>query len=60
MRLDLHLPPGRGTAPWHRIAPMLRTDEAPLLLEVHPPRQAPSRLHADARGVLFPTVPAAA
>lgn len=60
IRLDLHLPPGRGTAPWHRIAPMLRRTEAPLLLEVHPPRQAPSRLHAEARNVLFPKAVAAA
>ena len=60
IRLDLHLPPGRGSAPWHRIAPMLRRTEAPLLLEVHPPRQAPSRLHAEARSVLFPSVPAPA
>ena len=60
IRLDLHLPPGKGSAPWHRIAPMLRRNDAPLLLEIHPPRLAPSRLHAEARSVLFPKIPAAA
>ncbi len=37
LRLDLHLPPGRGTLPWHLIGPMLRRHRAPLLLEVHLP-----------------------
>ncbi len=37
LRLDLHLPPGRGTLPWDRIAPLLSVHAAPLLLEVHPP-----------------------
>ncbi|MGH2953187.1 MAG: sugar phosphate isomerase/epimerase family protein, partial [Solirubrobacterales bacterium] len=37
LRLDLHLPPGRGTVPWQRVAPMLSAHEAPLVLEVHPP-----------------------
>jgi sugar phosphate isomerase/epimerase len=41
LRLDLHLPPGRGTVPWTRIAPFLRAHRAPLLLEVHPPHRAP-------------------
>jgi sugar phosphate isomerase/epimerase len=37
LRLDLHLPPGRGTLPWERLAPRLAGHEAPLVLEVHPP-----------------------
>jgi sugar phosphate isomerase/epimerase len=37
LRLDLHLPPGRGTLPWTRLAPLLLAHDAPLLLEVHPP-----------------------
>ncbi len=41
LRLDLHLPPGRGTVPWERVAPMLERRDAPLLLEVHPPYRAP-------------------
>ena len=41
LRLDLHLPPGRGTLPWDRVTPMLAQSEAPLLLEIHPPYRAP-------------------
>jgi sugar phosphate isomerase/epimerase len=41
LRLDLHLPPGRGTLPWDRVATMLAASEAPLVLEVHPPYRAP-------------------
>jgi sugar phosphate isomerase/epimerase len=37
LRLDLHLPPGRGTLPWARLAPGLAGHEAPLMLEVHLP-----------------------
>ena len=36
LKLDLHLPPGRGSLPWGRIAPVLREHAAPLLLEVEP------------------------
>jgi sugar phosphate isomerase/epimerase len=36
LRLDLHLPPGRGSLPWGRIATALREHSAPLLLEVEP------------------------
>ncbi len=45
LRLDLHLPPGRGTFPWERIAERLRAHRAPLLLEVHPPRPSAAALH---------------
>jgi sugar phosphate isomerase/epimerase len=37
LRLDLHLPPGRGNLSWPSVAPLLTGHEAPLLLEVHPP-----------------------
>ena len=32
----LHLPPGRGSLPWGRVAAVLREHAAPLLLEVEP------------------------
>jgi sugar phosphate isomerase/epimerase len=38
LRLDLHLPPGRGTVPWERLAHLER-HPAPLILEVHPPHR---------------------
>jgi sugar phosphate isomerase/epimerase len=45
LRLDLHLPPGRGTVPWSRLAPLLGAHAAPLLLEVHPAhRPSPAAL----------------
>jgi sugar phosphate isomerase/epimerase len=37
LRLDLHLPPGRGTLPWSRIAPLIERARAPVVLEIHPP-----------------------
>jgi sugar phosphate isomerase/epimerase len=53
LRLDLHLPPGRGTLPWDRVAPMLAAGEAPLVLEIHPPYRAPvGELAADAARLL--------
>jgi sugar phosphate isomerase/epimerase len=39
LRLDLHLPPGRGTLGWEEIAPLLADHTAPLVLEVHPPHR---------------------
>lgn len=45
LRLDLHLPPGRGSVPWQRLAPTLSAHSAPLLLEVHPPRPSAAALH---------------
>lgn len=45
LRLDLHLPPGRGNLPWAKVGPALRRCEGPLLLEIHPPRPAPASLH---------------
>ena len=46
--LDLHLALGRGSLPWAEIAPSLLAHAAPLLLEIHAPRAAPSELHAGA------------
>jgi sugar phosphate isomerase/epimerase len=34
IRLDLHLPPGRGSLPWARIAGMVAAHPAPVMLEV--------------------------
>ena len=46
LRLDLHLPPGRGTLPWRRLATTLAGHRAPMVLEVHPPfRPRPAELH---------------
>jgi sugar phosphate isomerase/epimerase len=57
LRLDLHLPPGRGSVPWQRITPLLAAHDAPLLLEVHPPhRSPPGDLFAEAYEALFPRV----
>jgi sugar phosphate isomerase/epimerase len=50
LRLDLHLPPGRGTLPLAEIAPLLAEIEAPIVLEVHPPnRPTPAELFSTAR-----------
>jgi sugar phosphate isomerase/epimerase len=62
LRLDLHLPPGRGNLPWARMAPLLARRQAPLLLEVHPPhRPSPASLYETAiRALAPPGVPALA
>jgi len=53
LRLDLHLPPGRGTLPWLDVAPLLGAHSAPLMLEVHPPhRGRPEVLRATTLEVL--------
>lgn len=45
LRLDLHMPPGRGTLPWRALAPLLRGHDAPLVMEVTPgQRPDPMRL----------------
>jgi sugar phosphate isomerase/epimerase len=36
LKLDLHLPPGRGSLPWARIAGMVAAHPAPVMLEVLP------------------------
>lgn len=49
LRLDLHLPPGRGTLPWHSVGPLISGLEAPVVLEVHPPyRPRAAELREDA------------
>jgi sugar phosphate isomerase/epimerase len=51
--LDLHLPPGRGTLPWRRLASALAAHPAPLMLEVHPPhRPRAEELYHSARELL--------
>ena len=55
LRLDLHLPPGRGTLPWGRLAPTLAAHEAPLMLEVHPPyRPRAEELYRSTKELLSP------
>ena len=61
LRLDLHLPPGRGTLPWKRLAPLLAAHDAPLMLEVHPPhRPRADELGTAAARVLSSGVPSGA
>ena len=60
LRLDLHLPPGRGNVPWDRLAPLLaRKAGAPLLLEVHPPRPSAANLFQAAIDAVAPPAVAA-
>ncbi len=61
LRLDLHLPPGRGSVPWTRLAPLLaRKRGSPLILEVHPPRPSAAHLYQAAIATVAPPpVPAA-
>jgi sugar phosphate isomerase/epimerase len=62
LRLDLHLPPGRGNVPWDSLAPLFaRKGGAPLVLEVHPPRPSAAHLfEAAVEAVAPPAVPAVA
>jgi len=53
LRLDLHLPPGRGSLPWHAIGPLISRHRAPVVLEVHPPyRPRAAELREDASVLL--------
>ena len=55
LRLDLHLPPGRGTLPWGDVAQHVMRSGAPVILEVHPPfRPRVAELH-DTGSLLFAT-----
>jgi sugar phosphate isomerase/epimerase len=55
LKLDLHLPPGRGSLPWGRLAAVLGEHPAPLMMEVEPSqRPALADLVADARRALAP------
>src|SRR5262245_14030419 len=61
LRLDLHLPPGRGTVPWQRLAPLFaRKSGAPLVLEGPPPRPSAARLHEAAVAAVAPPAVTAA
>jgi sugar phosphate isomerase/epimerase len=53
LRLDLHLPPGRGILPWEGILALLRGHPAPALLEIHPPhRQRAAELYSSFRALM--------
>jgi sugar phosphate isomerase/epimerase len=53
LQLDLHLPPGAGTAPWTMLGPMLLRHEAPLVMEIHPAhRPSPTTLYELATSLL--------
>jgi len=56
LRLDLHLPPGRGTLPWTGVSELLRMHPAPLMLEVHPPQRGrPESMREAVEGALAGT-----
>jgi sugar phosphate isomerase/epimerase len=59
LKLDLHLPPGRGSLPWARIAGMLAAHSAPVMLEVERSQRPALELLA-ARTVALLQAPAAA
>lgn len=52
LRLDLHLAPGKGTIDWTEVADSLLAHDAPLLMEVHPPRATPRDLVESMRTAL--------
>lgn len=49
LRLDLHLAPGRGSLAWSEIAASLLAHDAPMILEIHPPRAGAADLARAAR-----------
>lgn len=53
LRLDLHLPIGRGSLPWDRMAPAVAEHPAPVMLEIEPSQRPASlgELAATARRV---------
>jgi sugar phosphate isomerase/epimerase len=59
LKLDLHLPPGRGSLPWSRIAGMVAAHSAPVMLEVERSHRPALELLA-ARTVALLDAPAAA
>jgi sugar phosphate isomerase/epimerase len=59
LKLDLHLPPGRGSLPWGRIAGMVGAHAAPVMLEVERSHRPALELLA-ARTVALLAAPAAA
>jgi len=61
VRLDLHLPPVRGSLPWGRIAGIVAAHEAPVMLEVERSHRAALEiLAADTSRLLALGGPAAA
>ena len=47
LKLDLHLPPGRGNLPWKRVLRRVADHSAPAILEVHPPhRRRAAEIHS--------------
>ena len=52
LRLDLHLVPGRGTIEWTEVNESLAAHDAPLMLEVHPPRPASREIREVAAATL--------
>jgi sugar phosphate isomerase/epimerase len=59
LKLDLHLPPGRGSLPWARIGGVVAAHPAPVMLEVEPSQRPGLELLA-ARTVALIDTPAAA
>jgi sugar phosphate isomerase/epimerase len=59
LKLDLHLPPGRGSLPWARIAGMVAAHSAPVMLEIERSHRPALELLA-ARTVALLDAPAAA
>jgi sugar phosphate isomerase/epimerase len=59
LKLDLHLPPGRGSLPWPRLAGTVAAHPAPVMLEVEPSQRPALELLA-ARTAALLDAPAAA
>ena len=60
LKLDLHLPPGRGSLPWARIAGMVAAHGAPVMLEIEPSQRPPLELLAPRTARLLDAPAAAA
>jgi len=60
LKLDLHLPPGRGSLPWARIAGMVAAHAAPVMLEIEPSQRPPLELLATRTARLLDAPAAAA
>src|SRR3954471_14297761 len=53
LRLDLHLPPGRGPLPWAGLQETIAGHHAPVVVEAHPPfRPRPTELRRTAAEVI--------
>jgi sugar phosphate isomerase/epimerase len=58
LKLDLHLPPGRGSLPWARVARTVAAHGAPVMLEVERSHRPPlATLEADTLRLLAAPVP---